>query len=277
MIPFSRIHIRALLETWLVNLYAYLYKRTLKDAFDTANIFFIVSLGRSGTQFLSNLLNLDPSTNVFHEPIRRDILEYVASFKDSYDPAQYIKGFRKKYLQYQVTNQPHKVYGEVNSFLRRHSAAIVNNIPNVKVLFVIRDGRKVVRSMLNRGTFSDNWYYKSIIPGIDSPYKADWEQWGQFEKCCWHWASDNKILFDRFGRGINFETLLEDYDYLKEKILDPLQLDVTEGVWQVERLVKSDNRTRQFTVPAYRDWSPAWIKSFGEICGEMMEIHGYQV
>jgi len=242
---------------------------------ETIPVFFIFSLGRSGTQLFSRLLNNDPRATVVHEPLRRDTLEYARSFSDSYSYDDYINGFRMKYIQHNVSNQSVKIYGEVNSVLRRHAAAIMANIPNVKGFYIIRDGRDVVRSMMSRGSMSNNWFSNRIIPSNENLYFNAWSCMGRFEKTCWVWASENAILYKQFGTAMKFELLLENYEYFKSNLLDILHLDISNEIWQKERLIKSENRTKKFICDPYSEWPIAWKDTFWEICGDMMQKHGY--
>lgn len=189
-LDYSKLIVRSSLETTCVNLSYHEPFRLSKQNTEAISNFFIFSLGRSGTQFLSRLLNNDPKAKVLHEPLRRDTLEYAKSFNEEYSYNKYIEGFRKKYILSNGSDQKIKVYGEVNSLLRRHCAAIMTNIPNVKGLYLIRDGRDVVRSMMSRGAMSNNWFYNTIIPPNDDPSFSTWHHWGRFEKCCWFWASE---------------------------------------------------------------------------------------
>ncbi len=270
---YSKINIKSFFETIIINC-------SRKKDIGGLSIFFIFSLGRTGTQFFSKLLNNDPEALVFHEPMKRDALEYVKSFKNNYDYDSYIDNFKMRSIQsiIQRRNSSKRVniYGECNSYLRRHSPAIMSLVPNVKGLYVIRDGRNVVRSMMSRSAMSDTWYYSQIKPKHSDPYFNKWRNWGRFEKCCWLWASENDILYQQFGAAIQFELLLTDYNYFKSNMLDVLNLVISESLWEKERQVKSDNKTRQFKCPPYEDWRPSWKDSFWEICGKVMDKNGYR-
>ena len=268
------------------NLKVYLYaiRDTIKTAtitYDSSqlkqtNIFFVFALGRSGTQFLSRTLNQHPSTRVLHEPTKRDTIEYARSFSKDYNFNKYANGYRKKYLQNHLHKHPVDHYGEVNSILRRHAAALLKAIPNSKGLYMIRDGRDVVRSMMSRALFTDEWFHQTIHPSENDPYLEDWQQWGAFEKCCWLWASENVLLKHALGKAFRLEQLLNDYDYFKDHILSPTGLDISQPVWESQREVKSMNHTRAYTAPHYSEWSKEWQTTFWDICGEVMQENGYE-
>lgn len=264
------------LETLRVNLHRQGPRGIYNLHSDPVNIFFIFSLGRSGTQIFSRILNNDPRATVVHEPLTRDFLEYARTFNENYSCDEYIECFRKKYIQNIISNQNIKVYGEVNSVLRRHAAALMSIIPNVTGLYLIRDGRDVVRSMMARGSMTNSlWYYSKITPQIGDPYFNEWHNMSQFEKCCWVWASENAILYKQFGQAMKFELLLNDYEYFKSNVLDALGLNISKELWQKERLIKSENRTKKFLCESYENWPSTWKDFFWKICGDMMLKNGY--
>ena len=123
----------------------------------------------------------------------------------------------------------------------------------------------------------NDWFYNKITPQDDDPYFSKWHDWGRFEKCCWLWASENAMLYRQFGPAMKFELLLKDYEYLKSNLLDVLQLDIAKSTWEKERHIKSKNRTVHFVCEPYRNWPAEWQDSFWKICGEMMEINGYNL
>lgn len=274
-IKYFKLILISIYETVLVNWKHFKLKKCSEKDIESKKLFFIFSLGRSGTQFLTRVLNNDLNTMVFHEPVRRDILEYAKSFDNNYNYSEYIKGFRSRFIETKVENTDVLVYGEVNSLLRRHAVAIMDEIPNVKGFYLIRDGRDVVRSMMSREGMSDTWLYKKISPKHDDKFLNAWPTMNQFEKCCWVWASENTILYEQFGPALKFEILLKDYIYFKSKLLDPLDLNIGIDEWQKERLIKSENKTKKFTCEPYSQWSVVWKDTFWKICGDMMQKNGY--
>jgi len=240
------------------------------------NIFFIFSFGRSGSQFLTRILSNDYNAKVYHEPIRRDILEYIGSFKENYNSSNYIKKYRQYFIKAKINKDKEcRIYGEVNSYLRRHADVVLQVLPFAKGLFVIRDGRDVVRSMISRNVFGNNWHYNSITPRKNDPFYNSWEKRTQFEKCCWLWASENQFLYNLFGNGIKLEKIVSDYNYFKSKIIEPTKISISRSIWEKERKIKSINTTVHHKIETYDRWPNEWKKVFWNICGEIMELNGY--
>lgn len=88
--------------------------------------FAITGMGRSGTKFLTSVLNLDPAYTVQHEP-----------HPGCQPTVEVIDRFRRA----------PKNYGEVNSYLRWQALALPVNYCAV----ILRDPLEIWQSMLNRG------------------------------------------------------------------------------------------------------------------------------
>ncbi len=240
--------------------------------------FFILSLGRSGSLFLANLLNQGNTTGpefIYHEPIRLDFFSYLNVFYSPPSARQYFQSFRKKFIYFLLERNQLERYGEVNSVLRRHVQAIRIEIPSAQIIHLVRDGRDVVRSMMARRTYTfQDPISTFIIPQKGDPYYGNWPEMNRFERLCWYWWSENLALAGQGDRLVRLEDLLIDYQVLKEKILDPLAIELEAKTWQ--RLVdKPKNITRKHVLPHWSDWQDWQIESFNRICGDLMVRLGY--
>jgi hypothetical protein len=241
---------------------------------NTVDIFFILAIGRSGTKFLSQLLNKAENAYVLHEPLKVDRMAYKEAYYNEMKARNYIKIFRKKYI-YLMQNRIGKQYGEVNSFLRRHSNALKKEFPKVKLIHLIRDGRDVVRSMFSRETMNiEDENTQHIIPKKNSPFYNRWKNMTRFEKLCWYWKNENNHLRINIKNMINFEKIISDYDYFSEKVLNILGLEISEFLWEKERN-KPKNITTDYTLPKWPNWTEEEKSIFNEICGEEMRLSGY--
>ena len=168
------------------------------------------------------------------------------------------------------------IYGEVNSFLRRHCEALKKAFPNVTILHLVRDGRAVVRSMYSRETMMPGAYdTKYVRPKPGGPYYEKWDKMSRFEKLCWYWAVENEYLYRcTNGRIVHFEKIVRDYEYFKEKVLEPLGLDIPREIWERE-VRRPRNISLQYKLPHWKEWDKWMEERFREICGEIMEKLGY--
>lgn len=58
-------------------------------------LFFVMSLGRSGTKWLATVLSKDSNALVYHEPFN-ELMAYLRFYSGDEDPERYIRDFRAK-------------------------------------------------------------------------------------------------------------------------------------------------------------------------------------
>lgn len=236
-----------------------------------------MAIGRSGTTFLSNLLNKnDDNVEVFHEPCTFDRISHQRAFHDSDESIEYMKNFRMKGIEYYIKAKKLSGYGEVNSFLRRHIIAIQKFYPYVKLFHLVRDGRDVVRSMLSNDTmefWDENTKY--ISPNEHDVFYSKWNSMNRFERLCWYWMVENEYLSTYIKEYIKFEDLLEDYNYFDEKVLRVLGLNVTKEKWEIAK--ESPKNVTDHDAPKWETWDDDIKRIFWKICGGTMLRYGYDV
>jgi len=97
------------------------------------NTFAISAMGRSGTRFLSCILNKSKTYHVEHEP--RDFISGLV-------PKAHLKLAIQRFLH---NRNKYKYYGEVNSYLRY----VLSDLPVEHKLYIIRHPFSIVRSTFN--------------------------------------------------------------------------------------------------------------------------------
>jgi len=254
---------------------------TKTEWFDRTNFFFILGHGRSGTRWLADLLDQAHRATVCHEPTRRDKGAYKEAFYNSEAAELYIRDYRKNEIYERATSnelichgknlrqysESHTIYGEVNSVLRRHCEALQKEFPDAKFIHIVRDARNVVRSSVSRTA-------KCIRPPKDDPWIEYWEYRSIFEKFCWLWAKENKYLRSNIEDQVKLELLVRDYDYFKERIIDPLELQLSRLAWHAARK-EVTGATERFKLPPWPEWDEKLMKQFLDICGREMTENGY--
>lgn len=241
---------------------------TIDQFFHEKDVFFILGMGRSGTKLLSNLLNQDESSLIFHEPVRKDFEEIVERNDD------YLRE-RKKILYHRIKNIDFDIYGEANSNLRYHTGQLLEYFPDVRLIHNVRDGRDVVRSVMSRDHYTDDGIgHHSIKPQKKDPLYDRWEELSRFEKICWLWK-DAVVKTDTYcNHTIHFEKWTQDYDYFEENILQMTGITVTEEQWS-DAMNTPNNQTRQYAIPHWRNWKDEYVRAFQNICGNQLEEYGY--
>lgn len=258
-----------------IKLKFWISEKKVKDWIKNKKFFFILSMGRSGTKFLSYLLNLSINADVVHEPVRSDFRAYIEGFYSENKAYKYFQKFRKKEIYLRNRKKNVDVYGEINSVLRRHCNAIKKVIPEVKLIHLVRDGRDVVRSMMSRSAMTaENPITIKIKPTIADPYYDNWINMNRFEKLCWYWDVENRYLKENIEKTVYFEKLISNYSYFKENLLLPLELEIPENIWQKE-INSPKNVSISYKIPHWTKWKQKELAIFNQICGDTMRNLGY--
>lgn len=246
----------------------------VNEFFRNKKNFFILSMGRSGTKWLSTLLDKNPKAIVFHEPFP-EAIPYQLAFKSAEAGYKYILEFRRKYIYLRIRNLDATFYGEVNGYLRRHVKALKKTFPNATFIHLVRDGRDVVRSMYSRETMLPGAVgTRMIFPHKNDPYYGKWNTMSRFEKLCWYWTVENKYIRINIGKTVQFEKMLTNYKYFKKNVLEPLNLDISNTIW-LEAKRQPKNISKTYKLPYWTKWTFKMRQTFEQICGEEMSACGY--
>lgn len=111
----------------------------------------LVGSARGGTTLLANLVGAHPRINIFHERFTYGKASYLDTFIVTRDRA----GLRRAFLRYiphriKLANLRWGVKICTYHWTRIDYDRFLNSFPNVRILFILRDGRDVVLSMMMR-------------------------------------------------------------------------------------------------------------------------------
>jgi hypothetical protein len=208
------------------------------------DLVFIVSAGRTGTQFFGRQLGSIISDCVSaHEPDRyagfsRETGESIRRFGFNQVVLQRVlrrSGIRhltQQYLAGHVSEHQatRKIHAQRDAYLRRQSASLViesyyqwygllpclrRAYPNCRIVGIVRDPRTWVMSMQHRklrhalGRFAGR-----LTPRLvgDTEQQARWQRMDEFERLCWEWKTINELIIawvndDPLARLYRFEDL----------------------------------------------------------------------
>jgi hypothetical protein len=237
-------------------------------------LFFILSIGRSGTSFLFHLLNQVPDTVVYHET-KGDRKALVDAFWNAGKAQAYLSGRRERLVAARIIESRCRVYGETNSYLRHHVEALRQRW-QPKILHLVRDGRDVVRSIMNRKAFTkaDLDHTGRLHPSPDSPIAEEWWKMGRFERVCWYWSFTNHHLLQHNLPLVYFEEVLSSYEHFEKQVLIPLNLTFSPEIWCTEVEIPK-NVSKETSFPPWEDWTAMQRDQFVSICGRTMQDLGY--
>ena len=240
-------------------------------------IFIGCSTIRSGSTFLADLMqNSLPNAKIEHEPNINDYWNYAAVLQQPEAAFDYIESYRKQDILWRINKANTNIYGEWNPFFIMHMKAAKALIPTAKLIHLVRDGRSVVRSIMAREVLGTKDPMTKIVrPSIDDEYHDEWDSMTRFEKVCWKWQSENKFLRETIDTApIKFELLIKSYDYFKEQLLNPLEIEISQEQWQTA-INQPKHASPKHRMPKWEHWKSSEKQIFKRICGEEMRNLGY--
>lgn len=242
-------------------------------------LFFVVTTGRSGSKTIAHVLSQHPQIYCAHEP-RPQLIRLstdLAHGKLTYDQV-------KEELQdiYFNSVSAVEVYGECDQKLFNLIPLLNELFPSSKFIWLLRDGRDVVASAVNRSWFSEKdvengsptgieyrerWNYYRLNGGKSGFFDTDeWEQLSPFERNCWYWYYVN----DHIERSLAALPQNRWICVALENLMS--ELDRIFAFLGVERIeVNVPHRNKAQTRPRYyNEWTSAEMETFARWCGNMM-------
>jgi len=256
--------------------------------------FFILSHGRTGTKFMSKLLNECKGAVVHHEPELADTDLVFYSYSGCFSTV--VNGMlNQRFKKLIGAASQAEFYGECNSYLRYEGKWLKENL-DATVIYVCRDGRDFVRSAYPRKLYTELEPQLSIIPTDRDELANDWATMSRFERICWYWTDTYERLWDDSdGKIHHIENLLSSYSEFSKCILEPTGLTVSESHWksavQKPENSTSENRFKKRLMlsikgesskgvgnqlPKWDAWTPNQKEAFTRICGPTMNKLGYE-
>lgn len=240
----------------------------------------IIVLGnqKSGTSAIAALLG-EMTGKSFHIDMmkanERNIYEYVKTGRISFD--EFIK-LNKLEFSKEIVKEPNLavLYGQINQYF-----------PQAKFIFVVRDPRDNIRSILDRFKIPGNLQQmrpedqRSLVRSWPSVFDGRWlglsgENYIEMLAARWNYMAD--IFWDNQSHIL----LLKYEDFLQDKMGELARLAETIGITPVNDISAKVNIQYQ---PAGGNRNVKWRDFFGEdnlsrielICGERMRRFEYQV
>jgi hypothetical protein len=266
---------RKMIPILLAQYNPFLSRKRVRTTLSGCRLFFITGMGRSGSVFLANLLN-SPGSAVYHETLT-DFQALVDAYWDPASANAYIDGTRSRVIASRILKAKCNSYGEVNSLLRFHVNAL-RRFQNATVMHLVRDGRMVVRSLMNRPVFTsaDKNGTQQMSPKKDDPVLERWPTMDRFEKVCWYWASTVRYLQQLEVPFIRFEDILGSYDQFEGQVLRPLSLPFPYERWRNE-IDRPKNPSVENAFPSWQEWTAGQKRQFMDLCGDVMNTLGYGI
>lgn len=249
----------------------------------TKRYVFITGLGRSGTTFLTNLLSGHPGIFSGHEYIG-DREFWLLSW---YLGSEYSEEYLKRVKQSIEHKHSENTFIDVNGRLQNCVPELKHVFNNPTVLHLVRDPRKVVRSLYIRRNDKNI----HLLPK-DRHEISRWLDEDKFYQVCWNWARTTQHLLDQKLPVLLFEKLTGDFGYCKTQLLDVAGITMDEPEWQRRSAIRINKtypkwyrylyakaKGKTFVedeLPEFEYWTPVQKNVFFEVCGPIMDLVGYR-
>ncbi len=255
-----------------------LSESAIKTTLAQQPIFFSLSTIRSGSTFLADLLAQElPMAQIEHEPNINDYWSYTHILRNPQHAFDYVADYRLKDLLNRIQTKNSSLYGEFNPFLVLHVAAIKEQIPHARLLHLVRDGRDVVRSIMAREVLGDKDPLLAVIqPPDDDPYASKWQDMSRFERVCWKWRYENRVLRKHIPDCIHFEQLISDYAYFQTHLLSKIGVNISQKQWE-QYIHQPQHASPKYPLAHWTQWNKQQKQQFTSICGAEMAACGYSL
>lgn len=228
--------------------------------------FVVTGHGRSGTLWLANLLDLTPdSIAVIHEPLSHyDRPRYAQVWAGELDEHKFIRD-RIPHI-YEVKASPRGGlglgYAEVNSFLR-YSVQGIRDVIGCPVAGIVRDGKRVVNSLIVHGCFQARGNPEHYIQPPEELRGS------VFMQCCWYWADTYRRLLalEEWLPIFRLEDLNDNYAAFETLCYEVGISPPSEAIWERHIGVRKNISLPDEPV----EWSDEWEAEFARLAGDIQD------
>ena len=237
---------------------------------------FVLSTARAGSTWLANFVDRATSFRGLHEWTfnhRRDGKEFHTDKRTNDD---YLSLIENQHLNEKLIYSTHAYFRiqkrdmlEANVYLEPFIEQLQREMPEAILVHLHRNGRDVVRSILNR-----RWYDTPLDRRHRAVPVSQWHHLNQLQRACWYYRFTNERLARATPRRLCFERMVSDRDYLVRQ-LAALGLVVHPLLAEAE-FSKRLNAGTTTNVPPFDQWPAALQAEFDGICGETQRQLGYE-
>jgi glycosyltransferase involved in cell wall biosynthesis len=247
-------------------------------------MFFVLNTGRAGSNTISRVLSQAPDCQCLHEP-EPAFIEEATRFRygevSSDDLVRVLRATRPP-LRSGVK------YGESNNKLALMVPVLERAFPDSRYVWLIRDGRQVVCSGLQRGWFTERdaaenasawrrWRLRGDRLGVVDP--EEWERWSPFEKNCWLWSYTNHLIRRDLQRLESDRTFVVRIESLGQSLpelcgylgITPVPFVISRANRRVADAGASGTTNSVERILTWHDWSDDERKTFLRQCGDLMD------
>lgn len=249
---------------------------------------FIVSTGRTGTQFLAHFFS-EKINNVksVHEPFPSRRFRILSNmYREGKVGKQTLKTIFKWSRKdlFKTKNQDYNFYIESNNFLYGYSGVINEMIKDAKIIHIVRDPRDYIKSHLNHGVFKGKkllakkylpYWFMDVTKEVTTNKKLN-----QYEILAARWLIVNKFIEDSCKENPNYKM------FKYEDIFGPNKNDYLHEMASfmglpADQIVFSENYEKlnvgkKNIAKTWNSWPEEDLKKIYNICGDLMKQYNYE-
>ena len=250
---------------------------------------YILSTGRAGSTFLSNLINSSKNNlHVDHQKKGSRIINIVGNLP--FNNPFYLGILKRLFIIYDRGYYPYSTVDPLVS-ISLYKFIINENLTG-KVIHLVRDPSSFVESFMNwKGKSLRKQFLHHCVPFWNPvPFFSDskidlleWMKMNKFEKFCWTWYYKNKSFYDLKKNSqdyllLRLEDITSENINKRQKTLEQLgnYLDLS---FKDKSLNTQDkiNRSPKKFFPPFTNWSERQKKVLKKYCGDLAKEFGYKL
>jgi hypothetical protein len=236
---------------------------------------FITSTGRTGTWFLTRLIN-EAVENAWslHEP--KPHFKREGWYLLNHSPGLWHQLYFKTPRRWRQLRNTDEWYVETNYHLFASIPLIRQVWPDAYVVHIVRDGRAVVRSWLNRNRYLANSHVTPAHFPDPSVSAAEWEAFNPLQKNAWYWQAVNAHARQQNPDLIlSFEAIFNSEYRDLFALLDLMSSAAYDAAEVRAKLNEKVNKTGNAFFPPFEEWPHFWQEQFWAIARDEMQLLGY--
>lgn len=276
-----------------------IHRRRLADAFawEKQEYRLILSTGRTGTDFLANLIEggFEGATAV-HEP-HPDLFDLGIRYRRNglsiEEAARLLRTARVEYIE--KCSSENSIYVETNNNLSLLTPVVPVAFPSPVVVHLVRDGRDWITSSFSKRqtrdpdsplflSDQDNRSRLNARDFPEDPLATTWNETDRFEQLCWYWNKMNRMIMlesaDLGATVIKFEDIFnaeEGYPGLTKLLrvfgLMGAEEDIPLAV--LDKMSSRRNASVSKNLPSFEGWTATQKEVFDSYCGRTRSELGY--
>jgi hypothetical protein len=239
-------------------------------------LYFFLSAARSGSKWLSTVLDKASSLVCRHEYLLNHRLENGKVVEDKHTADGFVELQDDHDLAFDLLLEMRswiedleKDYAEINIYLECFLSELRQVFPEAVFIHLHRDPKEVVRSILNRDWYDtpeDNRHPRFAVNG--------WNGFNQFQRACWYVRSVNENLLAHCSHRLSFKDMVVDPNVLSQ-ILEALDIAFYPRL-AAPFFTRVINAGARQDFPNYDRWRRRQKSYFHKTCDQVNQALGYK-